>query len=105
MGELAVLAIGVAIISLLGIGFLCFSKNQKAKNIGGYIFGVWGLLLAYIGATSNPVNYVAEQVICWAGGLIAVIGILLIATKKSFTAAKILIIISIIWGFFNAFIL
>ena len=57
LGYLFILFVSIAIISILGIVFLYYSKKEKTKNILFYTLNLWLILISYLNITSLPSNY------------------------------------------------
>lgn len=101
LGYLFILYIVMIVISGLGIGFLCLSKNAVIKNICFYGLVVWGIIVAYMGVTSQPTNFIAERMFFVATGALALIGVLVKHAVKAETIAKILVIASVVISVVN----
>ena len=106
LGTLFLVFIIMAVVSIVGITFLWLTKNSRTKNFCICGLAIWGVVIAFMGATSEPVNYVSQQVIFWVIGIAGVIGILVNYLGKSKTAeliAKILVTVSVVGGIYNLF--
>ncbi|MDU4892097.1 MAG: hypothetical protein E6344_02265 [Clostridium sp.] len=99
MELLLIMFIVLAVASGLGIAFLYLSKNPKTKTIFFYFTAVLSMLIALLNATSQPSNYIMEQLISWAFGFLAVISIIIkVKNPQKTSLANLLVTISILCG-------
>lgn len=99
LGYLTLLFISMSIISIVGTVLLFVLKGNHASNITIVAMTLNACIIAYLNATAQPSNFIAQQVISWLIGLIAVVGCILYFTKKSSVPlAKGLVVISVAAG-------
>lgn len=104
LGTLLVLFIVIVVAGGLGIAFLFLSKNQKVKNVWFYFLSVFGMLIAYVSATSGPRNYIGEQIVAWAVGFLCIIAIILKVKKpKKVMISYLLVTFSVVFGIADIF--
>ena len=97
LGILLSIFIAMTIVSGLGIAFLYLIKNQKIKNGLFYFLVVWAMGITYMNVMRLPTNYIGEQLIGWAFGFLAVVGLIIKIMKPEKTAlAQILLTTSIL---------
>lgn len=83
LGVLDILFVIMVIVSGLGIGFLYYSKEGKARNATFYFLTIWSIVVAYINLTSLPSNYLTERIIACVFGLIALLAIIIKTLKQN----------------------
>ena len=99
LGYLMLLFVGMSIVSIVGTVLLFVLKGKHASDITMVAMTFYALVIAYLNATAQPINFITQQVITWLIGLIAVVGcILYFAKKSSVPLAKGLVAISVAAG-------
>lgn len=106
LGLLFLLFVVMMIIALLGTTLLFLTKNKNINDVILVTMTAYSLVIAYLGAMGQPSNFVAQQLLCWGIGLVAVVGTgLRFALKKQLLISKVLVILSILSGLFSTFLL
>lgn len=101
IGMIGLLFYGTVGISILGIISLFLVKDDNIKKIIFYALSILAMLIAIMGATSQPTNLILRQAIIGGIGFLSVIGIVVYIQAKSKLQYYIsygLTIISIIFG-------
>lgn len=107
IGYLLILFIVMSVISILGLLLMYLVKNERVKTALFYIMAVWGMVVAYLGASSLPSNFTTERILAWAFGFLSVIGLLLHLRSEAGsrrTAAYILVTASVVLGVVKLFL-
>lgn len=107
LGLLMIMFVAMSVISITGLLLLFLVKSMSVKKGLYYFLTVWGLFIAYLGATSFPTNYVVEQMISWAFGFLSVAGVLLFIKAKEraqYLVAYALVAVSVIGGLMRLFL-
>lgn len=107
LGLLLVLFMVMSIISVIGLMLLFLLKGEKGQKAAFYFMAVWGMVIAWMTASSYPTNYIKEQLIVWGFGAIAVIALLVKIcgkSERSFLTAKVLAAASIVLGMVDLFV-
>ena len=108
LGLLLVLFMVMSIISVMGLVFLFLMKGEKGQKAVFYFMAVWGMVIAWMTASSYPTNFIKEQMLSWGFGALAVIALLVQIcgkSEKSFLTAKILAAASVVLGMIALFII
>ena len=108
LGLLLVLFMVMSIISVMGLVLLFLIKGEKGQKAVFYFMAVWGMVIAWMTASSYPTNYIKEQMLSWGFGALAVIALLVQIcgkSEKSFLTAKILAAASVVLGMAALFII
>ena len=58
LGILLILFIVMSLISILGLILMYSVKSEGAKKGTFYAMAVWGMIIAVLGATSAPTNWI-----------------------------------------------
>lgn len=101
LGLLALLIIGVIVISIAGLLLMYLVRSETVKKYIFYIMAVWGMLISVVSAPSLPVNWVFMRAVAWAAGFLGIAGIVVsIAgrTRKHRIYAFLLVTISVVAG-------
>ena len=107
LGLYFLMFVAMSVISILGILLLFLLKSEQGKKAVFYFLVFWGMAIAVLGATSLPSNYIAEQLISWAFGLLSKAALLirLRAKEKSLIlTAHILVSICVAAGMLKLFL-
>ena len=100
LGMILILFMAMSIISVVGLVLLFLLKGEKAQKTVFYFMAVWGMLIAWMTATSYPTNYIRAQVISWGFGALAIVAVLVrlcgkgkntILTAKALAAASVVL--------------
>lgn len=104
MEILLLLFIALTVAGGLGVGFLFLAKNQKVQNILFYFVAVLGMIIAFISATGYPSNYIAQSVMAWIWGFLAIIAIIIkIKNPEKANLAKWIATASVVIGLIQLF--
>lgn len=104
LGYLALLVIGMGILALVGTILLFVVKSKRASDVIMVLMTFYALVIAYLSATAQPTNFVAQQVVCWVIGMIAVVGTgARFFKKEQSLLSKSLVTASVIGGFVYMF--
>lgn len=104
LGLLFIMLVVMSLLGILGVVLLFWVKNPKASDVILILLTAYSLLIAFEGATSEPVNFVMMQVIHWLVGFVAVIGTAMrFMQKKQTVVSKVLVSISIFGGLYLLF--
>lgn len=106
LGYLLILCVAMGAISIVGISSLLLVKNEKAKRNIFYALAVWGMCIAYVGATALPQNYTAQRLAAWGLGFLSVAGILIHVQAKDRNMRLIaygMVVVSVVAGFIKIF--
>ena len=57
LGIYTLILIAITVVSGISVALLFLTKNTKAKNTLFYFVSLWNILVAYISATSLPMNF------------------------------------------------
>ena len=101
---LGILMIGfvvMSVISILGLLLMFLVKNRKTKEKVLYFMAGWGMIIAVLGASAQPSNYVIQQLASWILGFLGIAGVLVYkkAGNRWMTLiAYLLIILSVVGG-------
>lgn len=83
LGILLILFIVMSLISILGLILMYSVKSEGAKKDTFYAMAVWGMIIAVLGATSAPTNWIIYQVLSWIFGFMGIAGILVYMKYRS----------------------
>ena len=86
LGILMITFITITVISGLSIAFLFLAKGPKVKEVLFYVVSLLGMLIAFLNASSLPMNQVAGQIISWGIGFLSIIAICVHVVGKSVNA-------------------
>lgn len=104
LGYLLILFIVMMVVSIVGISLLYLLKNKKAKNIIFYCLAAWSMCIAFLNATSLPINFLTEQLVAWSFGFLSVIAIIFnIKKPEKSNIAYIIVVVSILLGLYTLF--
>lgn len=106
LGVLMITFITLSVISGLSIAFLFLTKGPRLKQVLFYVISLLGMLIAFVNATSFPVNNISGQFVSWGIGFLSIIAIcihLLGKSPKSALYAQILASAGVALGIFNLF--
>ena len=101
---LGILMIGfvvMSVISILGLLLMFLVKNRKTTEKVLYFMAGWGMIIAVLGASAQPSNYVIQQLVSWILGFLGIAGVLVYkkAGNRWMTLiAYLLIILSVVGG-------
>ena len=91
------MVLGISVISCTLV--LLLTKNPKLSDIMLIVLTVLSLVVAYMSATAQPVNFVKEQILAWIIGFVALVGLALRYMKKEqVPTSKLLVAASAISG-------
>ncbi len=108
LGVLLIMLVAMIIISVIGVIVMFLSGNGKGKKTAVCLMAGWAMVIAYISATSQPLNYTLAQVIRWGIGAVGIAGAVLFYKAKSEKvqlAAQILVTLSVFLGIERMFCL
>ena len=94
-------------VSLFALLLMFLIKNQKAKKIAFYFAAVIGMGVSWINALCTPGFYMEEILLGWGFGAMSVIAVfleILSKSEKKSKIARILVLLSVLLGMWNAFI-
>ena len=104
LGILLIVFVSMVVISGLGIALLFLVKNPAAKNVIFYSLAIWAMGITFINASSLPSNYLGSQLMAWALGFIAIIGVVIkIKNPEKINIAKLLVVVSIVLSLLDLF--
>lgn len=106
IGVLMITFITLSVLSGLSIAFLFLTKGPRLKQVLFYVVSLLGMLIAFVSATSFPVNNISGQFISWGIGFLSIIAICIHVLGKSPKAkiyAQILASVGVALGIFNLF--
>lgn len=104
LGLLSLLFVLMAFLGIAGTASLLLVKSKKINDVILILMTVYSLVIAYLGASSQPSNFVTQQIVCWVIGVIAIIGTALrFITKKQLLLSKLLVILSVLGGLYCLF--
>lgn len=107
LGMLVITFFVMSVISIVGVFFLYFAKNEKIKKGIFYFLTIWGMVIAYCNVRSIPPMWTGEILLaCGLGGL-SVIALLIqlgIKSEKKELIAKILVTVSVVIGMIDCFL-
>ena len=107
LGILFLMFVSMSVISVLGILLMFLLKEGGMKKGIFYFMAVWGMLISAWEATSLPTNYIAQQMIAWAFGILSVIGLVVhirAKGKQHITISYILVTVSVVAGMLKLFL-
>ena len=108
LGLLLVLFMVMSIISVMGLVLLFLVKGKKGQKVVFYCMAAWGMVIAWMTASSYPTNFIKEQMLSWGFGALAVVALLVQIcgkSEKSFLTAKGLAAASVVLGMIALFII
>ncbi len=108
LGLLLVLFMVMSIISVMGLVLLFLVKGKKGQKVVFYCMAVWGMVIAWMTASSYPTNFIKEQMLSWGFGALAVVALLVQIcgkSEKSFLTAKLLAAASVVLGMVALFVI
>lgn len=108
LGLLLVLFMVMSIISVMGLVLLFLVKGKKGQKVVFYCMAVWGMVIAWMTASSYPTNFIKEQMLSWGVGALAVVALLVQIcgkSEKSFLTAKLLAAASVVLGMVALFVI
>ncbi len=99
LGYLVLAFIISGVLAIIGTILLLIIKKKRPVDILMVLMTAFSILTAYLNATSQPSNFIAEQITAWLIGLIAVGGLgLRFVKKEQILLSKLLVIGSTIVG-------
>lgn len=106
IGILFLMFVAMGLIALFGSALLFLVRKEKTNDIILILMTAYSLIISYLSAGAQPVNYVSEQIVCWLIGFVAVIGAgIRFGTGKQSVFSKILVIVSVLAGVAKLFLL
>ena len=108
LGALVITFFALSVISILGIGLLFFTKNEKRKKGIFYGLSIWGLVIAYCNLQMCYSFMTGSIIIAVLLGLLAVAAVLIQRFGKSenrFKAAQMLAAVSVVVGMVDTFMI
>lgn len=106
LGILFILFVMMGLAGIIGSVLLFIVKNEKANDVILVLMAAYSLITAFVSATALPTNFVSQQIICWVIGFIAVIGAgIRFGTKTQSVLSKVLVVVSVLGGIANLFLL
>lgn len=106
LGLIVIVFVVMSLISILGLILMYAVKSEGARKGTFYAMAVWGMIVAVLGATSAPANWIAYQVLSWIFGFMSIAGILVYIRAKSegrCMPAYILVTASVVLGMLKSF--
>lgn len=101
LGFLFLLFVGMSILTIVGIVLLFVVKKNNTSDVLLVLMTAYSMSIAYLNATSQPINFIGPQVFAWVVGSIAVIGTgIRFFTKKQLLISKILVSGSVVLGIY-----
>ena len=101
LGFLFLLFVGMSILAIVGIVLLFVVKKNNTSDVLLVLMTAYSMSIAYLNATSKPINFIGPQVFAWVVGSIAVIGTgIRFFTKKQLLISKILVSGSVVLGIY-----
>ena len=82
LGIYTLILIAITVVSGISVALLFLTKYTKAKYTLFYFVSLWNILVAYISATSLPMNFMPSKLFCWALGFLSVIAICIHVKNK-----------------------
>lgn len=101
LGLLLILFMVMSVVCVVGLVLMFLLKKEKGQKAAFYFMSVWGMVIAWMAATSYPTNFIKEQMIAWAFGALAVVALLIQIcgrSPKTFLTAKVLTASSVVLG-------
>lgn len=98
----------VCAISVVGLLLLFISKSGRLKKGVFYFMVVYGVLISLMGITGEPSNFVMSRLFFGAMGVMSIVGFIMhirAVSKAQYTAAYIVIAISVVASILKLFIL
>ena len=77
LGIYTLILIAITVVSGISVALLFLTKNTLF-----YFVSLWNILVAYISATSLPMNFMPSKLFCWALGFLSVIAICIHVKNK-----------------------
>lgn len=106
LGTLFLVFAGMTMAAIVGIVLLFWIKDKNISDIVLVLLTAYSLIIAYLGAGGEPINFVMQQVIHWLIGFVAVIGTgTRFITKKQSVLSKVLVSVSVIAGIYYTFLM
>lgn len=101
LGFLFLLFVGMSILAIVGIVLLFVVKKNNTSDVLLVLMTAYSMSIAYLNATSQPINFIGPQVFAWVVGSISVIGTgIRFFTKKQLLISKILVSGSVVLGIY-----
>ncbi|WP_394884455.1 hypothetical protein [Clostridium butyricum] len=101
LGFLFLLFVGMSILAIVGIVLLFVVKKNNTSDVLLVLMTAYSMSIAYLNATSQPINFIGPQVFAWVVGSIAVIGTgIRFFIKKQLLISKILVSGSVVLGIY-----
>lgn len=101
LGYIFILFVVVCVLSIAGLLIMYLPKKASLRKTGFYITGIWSMVMAIVSATSFPSNWEGQQLISYATGAVALIGLVIYTASKkkgAVTTAYVLVTLSVIIG-------
>lgn len=106
LGALFLTFAGMSILAIIGTVLLFWMKNKNALDVIMVVMTAYSLVIAYLGASAEPTNFVMQQVMHWVIGFVAIIGASMrFTTKKQSMISKILVAGSTLAGIYTLFLM
>lgn len=106
LGAIVILFGVMSLAAIIGTILLFWIKNKNASDVVLVLLTAYSLLIAYVGASGEPTNFIIQQVIHWLIGFVAVIGTgTRFITNKQSIISKVLVSVSVIGGIFDIFLM
>nr|WP_302599093.1 hypothetical protein [uncultured Cellulosilyticum sp.] len=106
LGALFLVFAGMSILAIIGTVLLFWVKNKNAVDVIMVLMTAYSLVIAYLGASGEPTNFVMQQIMHWIIGLVAIIGTgLRFTTNKQSIISKVLVAISVLAGIYTTFLM
>lgn len=105
LGILFLIFVGMCLAAIVGVVLLFWLKTKKGLDVLLVLLTVYSLVIAFMGASGEPMNYVIQQVIHWLIGSVAIIGTSTrFIAKKQSVISKVLVSISVFAGIYYTFL-
>ena len=104
LGYLFLGFIGMSTLALAGIIALFILKEGTVYNTILILLTVFSLLIAFLSANAQPINFTTARIIVWAIGLVSIVGLgMHFISKKPLIASRLLISASVVLGIYKLF--
>lgn len=104
---LFIVFIGTIIVGFLALFLMFFPRNKTLNNIAFFFAAALGAVLGIINYLTTPGLYTGEIFIGWIFATVSVLAVLielLSKNKNKYVISRILVIVSVLAGTWNAFV-
>lgn len=105
LGSLFVLFVSMSLLAILGIVLLFVIKKEAVSDKLLLVLTFYSLIIAFLGASAEPTNFVLQQLLHWGIGFVAVIGaVYRFMTRSQSMSSKIIVSGSLLAGILYTFL-